>query len=297
MDITVILTSVLMLTSFICLSSFLENSDTMTPIVITVLLLSVAAVSPGSIHRYGKNKIEPVSVKIEKENANVKPGLNLTHGDIMGHMGDEEGILRNALLCPRGGCKWPKTGDEAIIPYEISRAFTKRQRTTIEKALRDFSFGERTTCIRFVRKTETDRNYLSFISDSGCWSYLGQTGGRQLISLQRDRCVHKNIVQHQALHALGFHHEQVRSDRDDYVIINYENIIQGAEQHFQIAPTNNLGTPYDYHSVMHFDAYAYSKNGKQTIIAKNRFITNFGRAKEMSDNDYARVNRLYECCE
>ncbi|KAM9824915.1 low choriolytic enzyme-like isoform X2 [Syngnathus typhle] len=274
-----------------------ENSDTMTPIVITVLLLSVAAVSPCSIHVHGTKKLESVSVKIAKANANVKRGLNLTHGDIMGHMGGGEGILRNALPCPSGGCKWPKTGNRVIIPYEISRAFTKQQRTTIEKALRDFSFGERTTCVRFVRKTETDINYLSFVSQTGCWSHLGQTGGRQLISLQRDRCVRKNIVQHQALHALGFHHEQVRSDRDDYVIINYKNIIQGAEHYFQIVPTNNLGTPYDYHSVMHFDAYAYSKNKQQTIIAKNKFITKFGRATEMSDNDYARVNRLYECCE
>lgn len=31
-------------------------------------------------------------------------------------------------------------------------------------------------------------------------------------------------VQHELFHALGFHHEHCRWDRDDHVIINYENI-------------------------------------------------------------------------
>ncbi|XP_068506540.1 low choriolytic enzyme isoform X2 [Syngnathus scovelli] len=273
-----------------------ENSNTMPPIVITVLLLSFAAVSPVSANGNGKKeKEESVSGKIEKANAHVRPGLNLTYGDIMGDMIDDDGILRNAVPCTSRGCKWPKSGNKVRIPYQISGAFSSQQKRLIKKALREFRRGERTTCIRFVRKRSSDINYLSFISDMGCWSYLGQIGGRQPISLQRNGCVFKNIVQHEVLHALGLHHEQVRSDRDDHVIIKFENIISGTERNFQIVDTNNLGTPYDFDSVMHYSPRAFSSNGEPTIVAIDSSITNFGTATEMSARDYDLVNRLYEC--
>ncbi|KAM9825290.1 high choriolytic enzyme 2-like [Syngnathus typhle] len=169
-------------------------------------------------------------------------------------MSDEEGIFREAIPCYIFGCKWPKTGNRVIIPYEISRYFTKREKRTIEKALRDIRFGGRTPCIHFVRKTRWDRDYLFFLSSNSCQSHIGYFGGGQIIDLDRNGCVRKDVVQHEVLHALGFHHEQVRYDRNHYVTIKYENIQPGKERNFQIANTNNLITPYDYDSVMHYDA-------------------------------------------
>ncbi|KAI5607619.1 nephrosin isoform 1 precursor, partial [Silurus asotus] len=78
-----------------------------------------------------------------------------------------------------------------------------------------------------------------------CYSYIGRVGGKQVLSLQRNGCVYYNTVQHELLHALGFNHEQSRSDRDKHVKILYENIKPGEEGNFRKVATNNLNTPYD----------------------------------------------------
>uniref|UniRef100_A0A3Q2XMI9 Metalloendopeptidase n=1 Tax=Hippocampus comes TaxID=109280 RepID=A0A3Q2XMI9_HIPCM len=213
---------------------------------------------------------------------------HLIHGDIMVHTNNDDGILRNAVPCTNAGCKWPKIGNTVTIPYEISRAFSKRQKKTITDALTEFESGDRTTFSQFLSSLD----FVRFCAR--CWSYLGRQGNAQQISLQKNGCVFKDIVQHEALHALGFHHEHVRSDRDEHVIINFENIISGFERNFEIEQTNNLGTPYDFQSVMHYAKFAFSKNGLPTIVARDSAVTTFGTATEMSANDYERVNRLYD---
>ena len=35
------------------------------------------------------------------------------------------------------------------------------------------------------------------------------------------------VAQHEFMHALGIHHEHTRMDRNDYVDINFDNIIPG----------------------------------------------------------------------
>ncbi|XP_008404359.1 low choriolytic enzyme-like [Poecilia reticulata] len=138
-------------------------------------------------------------------------------------------------------------------------------------------------------------NFEIMISRSRCLSNVGRQNGGQYISLERPGCVEHGTVQHEVLHALGFHHEQSRSDRDKYVWIRFQNIEEGAENQFKKVATHNLGTPYDFFSVMQYEKYAFSKNKKPTIVAK--FDPNFdwGRAYQMSANDIDRVNRLYGC--
>ncbi|XP_024909367.1 low choriolytic enzyme-like [Cynoglossus semilaevis] len=129
-----------------------------------------------------------------------------------------------------------------------------------------------------------------------CWSYVGRIGKQQPLSLKVYYCLNRRIIQHEILHALGFHHEHSRSDRDAFVKIQWNNIIDGKTINFSKFNTINHNISYDYNSVMQYRNTAFSKNGAPTIIANDDAKRVLGTAQSMSDIDYARVNRLYECC-
>ncbi|XP_037029201.1 zinc metalloproteinase nas-13-like [Bradysia coprophila] len=148
------------------------------------------------------------------------------------------------------------------------------------------------TCMRFkTRTTETD--YVRVFQGSGCYSYVGRIGGRQDLSLGNG-CVFMGTIVHEVIHAIGFYHEQSRSDRDNYVIINWENIAEGQQHNFDkfedtmVSPFN---VPYDYSSVMHYSRTAFSKNGLDTITVKSG--AEIGHRSAMSNLDWTKVNNMY----
>ncbi|XP_042266826.1 high choriolytic enzyme 1-like [Thunnus thynnus] len=199
---------------------------------------------------------------------------------------------RNADPCTAKGCMWPKSANGKVyIAYVISSEYSPREVSVIERGLQSFHDF---SCLRFVKRTgQTD--YLNIQSLNGCYSYIGRLGNAQTLSLQRSGCVYHDTVQHEVLHALGFQHEQKRSDRDQYIRVVLENVIPGKEHNFDKVKTLNLGTTYDYESVMHYSKYAFSKNNKPTLVAIPDSSVQFGTATEMSQKDILRLNRLYKC--
>ncbi|KAM4630496.1 hatching enzyme 1.2-like [Polymixia lowei] len=237
---------------------------------------------------------EPMDVSdtIEAANANLaflRGGPRIEYGDIAMPTSS-----RNAVPCTARGCRWPRNRNGFVyVPIAISSSYSTEERNVIIRSLLSFHSA---TCIRFVWR-RWQRDYINFLPSRGCWSSLGRRGGRQTISLQRQGCVFFGTVQHEVLHALGFHHEQVRSDRDLHVTIKEENILPGKEHNFRKVDTNNLATPYDYNSVMHYSRYAFSKQRGvlATIVPKPNASAVIGQARQMSTNDINRVNRLYQC--
>ncbi|RXN05927.1 high choriolytic enzyme 1-like protein [Labeo rohita] len=101
---------------------------------------------------------------------------------------------------------------------------------------------------------------------------------------------------HELNHALGFYHEQTRSDRDQYVKINWENISPDMAYNFQRQNTNNQNTPYDYGSVMHYGRTAFSiQPGLETITPIPDGTVEIGQRQGMSNTDILRINKLYGC--
>jgi Astacin (Peptidase family M12A) len=58
------------------------------------------------------------------------------------------------------------------------------------------------------------------------WADIGRVGGIQTINLGSN-CLSCGNIFHGFMHALGFHHEQLRADRDDFIRINWKNIPDG----------------------------------------------------------------------
>jgi hypothetical protein len=82
-------------------------------------------------------------------------------------------------------------------------------------------------CIKFQNGTNKETNYLNIINDRGCYSEVGKSkqNRSQLLSLDRYLgCVVKEVVIHELVHALMFHHEHKRPDRDEYIQIFKDNI-------------------------------------------------------------------------
>ncbi|XP_043938613.1 high choriolytic enzyme 1-like [Protopterus annectens] len=237
----------------------------------------------------GKEELYPTDqiLKINSQfEGNEFEDVSIIFGDIAVYKG-----LGNAHKCLFNTCRWPKSRNGKVyIPYQLSSSFRRSDRQVILGAMKAI---EKVTCIQY-RQRKKQKNYLSITPRTGCWSFVGRQLGGQDLSLGTG-CVYHGIVQHELLHALGFHHEQCRSDRNKFVRIYFKNIKEGREGNFKRLNTNNLGTRYDYGSIMHYGKNAFSKNGKPTILPKPNPNIPIGQRLGLSRTDIKKINKLYKC--
>ncbi|KAM9798178.1 embryonic protein UVS.2-like [Neosynchiropus ocellatus] len=172
-----------------------------------------------------------------------------------------------------------------VIPYTISPQLAGLE-WKIHAALRMISDA---SCIRFKEHSD-ELSFLGFQDGAGCASYVGQIGGRQPVFIS-SACSVGNIC-HEVIHALGFHHEHTRQDRDQYISVAMENIIPKRRRHFKIKYGDTQNLPYDLNSIMHYGQYFFSKNGGQTLMAKVPGAT-MGQRTHLSQLDMQRLNQLY----
>jgi len=88
------------------------------------------------------------------------------------------------------------------------------------------------TSIQF-KMLANEENGILVNSQAGCSSVVGRVGGIQTLSLEQ-RCKDVGVIIHEFMHALGVGHTQSRSDRDQYVTIQYENINIKRYKNFEI---------------------------------------------------------------
>ncbi|XP_076181584.1 zinc metalloproteinase nas-13 [Ptiloglossa arizonensis] len=189
--------------------------------------------------------------------------------------------------------RWPG----GVVPYMLSPYFNAEQRKLISDAMNDY---HKYTCIKFKPYKGEESDYVRITAgNSGCWSSVGRIGGRQDVNLQVPGClVKKGTVIHELMHAVGFLHEQSRFERDEFVSIQWNNILSGHSGNFEKASkqtTDAFGVGYDYGSVMHYSANAFSRNGQPTILPRGVSKDQLGQREGFSKRDIQKIRKMYRC--
>ncbi|XP_054774841.2 blastula protease 10-like [Lytechinus pictus] len=193
------------------------------------------------------------------------------------------------------------------VPYFISSGINEIKRTRIEEVI---AYMQEETCIQFNELGDPGQHfgsYLNFISDSGCYSYIGRLSGQVNTVSIGDGCETFGIVFHEVCHALSFFHEQSRPDRDDYVTIIWDNIQSGSENNFNMYDTsliNTYGIPYDTESIMHYSSTAFSidpnyldkHDRRPTIVTVDPLeMPYLGNRVGPTHSDLKLLNLVYSC--
>ncbi len=197
--------------------------------------------------------------------------------DLILESGEKRGAKRS--VGKRRG-KWPNN----TVYYTINRRLSNQYRVT--NAIKHW---ESKTNLKFV-KGRGRGNYLEFYPGDGCSSWVGMTGGRQVVSLGRGCDTGAAI--HEIGHAIGLYHEQTRNDRDKYITIHWNNMQSGMGYNFQKHRSREGFTPFDYNSIMLYGSYAFSTNRRPTITKKDGSLLS-GRKNSLSALDIQGVAKIY----
>ncbi|UJR07810.1 hypothetical protein I4U23_012093 [Adineta vaga] len=216
-------------------------------------------------------------------------------------------ISSNAFRCDNKPSKraennailiWP----DGIVPYEIEDVYLPEEKQIIRDTLKNMS-DSTDNCVNFIERTDTHRNWIHVVSKDGCYSSVGRRSspGVQELSLDRSGCFGGGTVLHEFMHALGFHHEQTRPDRDQYIEILYDNMNPNKTYNYDINPSakHQTITPYDFESIMHYSYLAATINGLPTMTPISNDARHFryfmGPGGALTKHDIYKIKNFYGC--
>ncbi|XP_047243248.1 meprin A, alpha (PABA peptide hydrolase), tandem duplicate 1 [Girardinichthys multiradiatus] len=213
------------------------------------------------------------------------------------NINSDENLFEGDILIPKG---WNALTDQKYrwkfpIPYILGDDLDLNAKGCVHQA---FEMYRLKSCVDF-KPYEGEKTYIKFEKRGGCFSSVGDQQNGQILSLGSG-CDHKAVVEHELLHALGFYHEQSRTDRDDYVDIWLDQVTPGLEHNFNKYNDDFItdqNTAYDYESVMHYRPFSFNKNESiPTVTTKiPEFYNIIGQYLDFSKMDTLRLNRMYNC--
>lgn len=219
----------------------------------------------------------------------------ITQGDIvLGNAADLEAYASgNAKSMPReaalylGGLGTPNLWPSGTMYYSIASSLPDPQRV-----LDAVAHWNAKTPLKILPWTGQS-SYVRFVlsADGGCSSTIGMIGG-QPQNIQLGAGCPTAAVIHEIGHAFGLMHEQSRRDRDRWLTVLYENIDDyDFDQFHQDNNERDLGY-YDYGSIMHYSAQAFSVDGGTSLETVPPGIP-MGQRVGLSAGDIDAISRIY----
>lgn len=247
----------------------------------------------------------------------LPPGTMLVEGDIVIDIADY--YLRYPSLAAdqpnaRQGVYVTNFWYNGGVPVEFDANVTANNR---KLALDAMAWWENVAGVDFV---ECPNGCSDIVNDwvhiqnspDGNNSRIGMIGGMQILNI---RSWNVGTIAHELGHTLGMEHEQVRSNRDQFVRINTDNICLATDEgcgkcydenynrvncdrNFSIRPDDpTYYVPYDFDSIMHYGRMAFSRNGKDTITVlppnDTRWQNAIGQRDHLSQGDIRTAGCMY----
>ena len=184
---------------------------------------------------------------------------------------------------------------DGLIPYQLASTLTDTD--LIDRINQAVIHWNDNSSIKLIARNNSNADqypdYLVFEPSSSCASYVGRITGEQPLWVN-ESCSTGSII-HELGHAIGLLHEHTRPDRDQFVVINWENIRSGKDHNFHI-PSGGIQAlgEYDFGSIMHYGTTFFSSNGQETITPiQMPDRVSIGQRLAASTGDLQAVDLLY----
>lgn len=256
-----------------------ETVSSLVPSLTQLSVAKTAGQSSVQLTLHPSEEAKRLSIHYELDD-----GLAVAEGDeVLGAPRDGNAATSGLGVLPQTSL-WPVSE----IPVFIQPGTPHPER--IQEALALFN----ETPVRFIPLIDQSDALVFQEGQGSCKSYVGRVGGKQPIWISAG-CGAPEIA-HEIMHALGFVHEQNRSDRDSSITVSFENIDDDHRINFEKMPSEMMRisgkSVFDFSSIMIYPDTMFSKNGLPTMRPLNN-DHRIEHSDTLSPKDIERLEQVY----